>query len=176
MNGHDPDRRRARRHAGGQPARAERFQLPVGVGQVEVERDGIAVHEHGDRAEVPDDLGRRRERHRGHEDGVSGLQAERLDRQVKCGGTRVERDRVACPDGRREVLLEAPGPGSGREPSGLEGGDDLVDLAAAEVGSKEGNGVLLHAESSWRPGAGGTAAVLVHRLRKWNRPARKPKP
>jgi hypothetical protein len=116
---------------------AQRADLVPGVGEVQVQRDGIAVHEDRVRAQVAHDLRRRGERHGRHEDSVARPQPERLDGQVQRGRRGVERHRVPRPDGVAELLLEALHARARRQPPGFQDRQHLVDLGLADRGTEE---------------------------------------
>ena len=66
-----------------QPARLQVGDLPLGVGQVHVQRRRIAIDQQRHGALVADDLGRGGEGHRGHQHGLARLQSQRLDGQMQ---------------------------------------------------------------------------------------------
>ena len=68
----------------------ELLDLPFGVGQVHVQRYGIAIHQQGHGALIADHFGGGGEGHRGHEHGLARVQAQRLDGQMQRGGAGID--------------------------------------------------------------------------------------
>src|SRR5262249_29134117 len=74
-------------------------ELSLGVGEVDVQGRGIAVHEDRNRVHVADNLRGRRKRHCRHEDRAtlrSFAEIERFDRQMQSGGRRIDGHRMLC--------------------------------------------------------------------------------
>ena len=131
VDGHDGDDFLAGSEFGFDPA--------LGIGDVEVEIFDLAVDEDGAGAEVTDDFGGGGEGHRGHNDALTGLEADGFEGEVQCGGAGVDGDGVFLRDIGGEVFFELLGSRAGGEPAAFEGGDDFVDFFGADTGFVEGD-------------------------------------
>ena len=123
-------------------------ELSLGVVEVHVQRHRIAVHEDRDRAQIPHDLRGRGERHRRDEHGLSGLEAQGLDREVQRRRAGVHGDGVAPADGLGELLLETPHARTRRQPARAQRRHDLLDFSVGNIGPEKRHAVLLHVHAS----------------------------
>ena len=138
VDGNCSDHRRLGRNRRRQTTGSQARNLPRGVGEIHVQRHGIAVHENRNGAQVPDNFPGRREGHGRDENARSRRQLQRLYGEVQRCGARVHRNGMASSDRGGKLLLEPLHTRPGRQPARAEGGDDLLDLALPDRGPEEG--------------------------------------
>ena len=150
-------------------------ELALGIGEIHVQGDRVAVDEDRNRA-----------RYRT----ISAVAAKVIvgtrtpspacrpsASTARCSAAVQEFTATAWPRSDRggELFLEPPDPGPGRQPSRAQSGDDLVDLAVGDVGTEKGN--LHFVTSAWPPAAAETRVLRSpQRSQNRTRPFQKPKP
>src|SRR5262249_13516837 len=101
---------------------------------VDVERDGVDVHEDWPRSEIDHDLAGGGEGVGRDDHLVARLESNGVQRKVHRGRGRVDGDGVLGTDELGELALEALGARAGREPAASEGVDALGDLVLFDAG------------------------------------------
>ena len=117
-------------------------EFSLRVGEIDVQRHGVAVHENRHRVHIADNFRRRGKRHRRHEDGASmrpAAETERFDRQVQGGRRRIHSDRMSRTDCLGECLLKVPHARTGRQPAGSEDRKDFSFFLGPNLGTKKWN-------------------------------------
>ena len=110
----------------------------------------LAVDHHRRRADMVDDRAGSGIGIAGHDDLVSGADAEQTERHLGTGGLAGETDRFLRAAEFRDLLLKELGLGAGRDPSGTQGVNDLGDLILADI--RRGEGYIHHSDFSFRTG------------------------
>jgi hypothetical protein len=105
--------------------------------RVEVEAGRIDVGEHGSCAGMHDAIGRGTEGQRRRDDLIARTDAGCQQRQVEAGRARIDGNGVLGAEAPRKRLFEALDPAPGRQPSGLNGRNDLGNLRVADVRRRE---------------------------------------
>jgi hypothetical protein len=112
---------------------------PFRVGHVQVEVRFPAIHQQGCRVEIADDLGSRRESHRGNDRHVTRLQAGGLQGQMQRRRAAIQGHGMFLPEVTCELLLELFCSRPGRQPTGFQTVQHLVNLASSEAGAIKWN-------------------------------------
>ena len=88
----------------------------------------VAIDQNGNPAFVADHFGGRGKGHRRDQDAIARAQTERVHGQVQRSGAGVHRDGMGRRHRRGKLLLEPLDSRAGRQPSGAQGVNDLVDF------------------------------------------------